>query len=260
MRKSLLWLCMTLILSVAGAAEAWSGKVVAVADGDTLSVLRDGQSVKIRLWGIDCPESRQDFGTAAKKFLGQQAHGKTATVHERGRDRYGRVVAVVEVDGAGLNHALIEAGLAWVYRQYCREPEHSAWEAVEANAREQQLGLWAHPHPVPPWEWRRDHSAARATRSPTNRDAHTFPPSLAKERQTDGDDGAARMSAVASTASLRGNIRSRIVHAPTCSAYTAKNCVREFSDPDSADGAGFRPCKKCLAAPTPRSITPSKAA
>jgi micrococcal nuclease len=49
-------------------AAAWSGKVVGVSDGDTITVLHGGGQERIRLWGIDCPEKGQDFGTRAKRL------------------------------------------------------------------------------------------------------------------------------------------------------------------------------------------------
>lgn len=259
-KATLTGLAWTLFITVTAAGE-WTGPVVAIADGDTLSVLRDNRPVKIRLWGVDCPESRQDFGTAARKFLGQHAHGKTVTVHERGRDRYGRVVTLVEVDGVNLNRALVEAGLAWVYRHYCREPERSAWDAAEADAREQRIGLWTHPHPTPPWEWRRDRRTANSPRSPAISATLAPPPALADEQGIDRMVVAANTPADTPPAPFRGNIRSRIIHVPTCSTYTAKNCVAEFPDPKLAHDAGYRPCMKCFPVSTQMMRSdPSKAA
>ena len=52
------------------AAEQFTGKVVAIADGDTIQVLREGRAVKVRLYGVDAPEKAQAFGTQARKFTG----------------------------------------------------------------------------------------------------------------------------------------------------------------------------------------------
>jgi len=50
------------------AAETFTGKVVAFSDRDTMSVIREGKAVKVRLPGIDFPEKAQPFGTEAKQF------------------------------------------------------------------------------------------------------------------------------------------------------------------------------------------------
>ena len=142
---------------------AWAdftGKVVAVADGDTVSVLRDGTTtVKIRLNGIDCPEKKQPFGTRAKQFTSDLAFGKTVTVIEKEKDRYGRTVGeVILPDGRSLNHELVRAGLAWWYRRYA--PNDAELEALEAEARAGKRGLWVDTDtaapPVQPWAWRKE--------------------------------------------------------------------------------------------------------
>ena len=83
--------------------------------------MHDGAAEKIRLWGIDCPESKQPFGTRAKQFTGDLAFGKTVAVRVRDVDRYHRTVAeVILPDGRNLNQELVRAGLAWWYQQYAR--------------------------------------------------------------------------------------------------------------------------------------------
>src|SRR4051795_3421063 len=92
-------------------AADFTGKVVAITDGDTIKVMHDGVAEKIRLWGIDCPESKQPFGTRAKQFTGDLAFGKEVQVHVRDVDRYHRTVAeIVLRDGRNLNQELVRAG------------------------------------------------------------------------------------------------------------------------------------------------------
>lgn len=130
------------------------GRVVHVADGDTLTVLVEQTEYKIRLLGIDCPEQKQPFGQKAKQFTIELAAGKTVTVNISDRDRYERLVGeVILPDGRILNHELVSAGLAWWYRQYA--PNDELLRANEAEAREARKGLWSEPNPVPPWDWRR---------------------------------------------------------------------------------------------------------
>jgi hypothetical protein len=90
------------------ATDDFTGRVVGVTDGDALTVLRGRTPVKIRLHGIDCPESGQDFGSRAKRATSELAFGKDVTVRPVDTDRYGRTVAVVVLpDGRSLNHELV---------------------------------------------------------------------------------------------------------------------------------------------------------
>jgi len=135
------------------AAPTFSGKVVAVTDGDTLGVLRDGKEVKVRLHGIDAPESGQAFGATAKQFASEKVFGKTVTVRVTDTDRYGRLVGEVSlVGGASLNEALVQSGLAWWYHQYGAKERKLA--EAEIDARAARRGLWADANPTPPWAFR----------------------------------------------------------------------------------------------------------
>ena len=75
--------------------QEFSGRVVGVTDGDTITVLHDGVGEKIRLAGIDCPERGQDYGTRAKQFLSALVFRKTVRVYDQGQDRYGRTIGTV---------------------------------------------------------------------------------------------------------------------------------------------------------------------
>jgi endonuclease YncB( thermonuclease family) len=122
-------------------AEEFSGKVIGITDGDTLRVLREKSPVKIRLHGIDCPESGQDFGTQAKRKTSELAFGQVVKVQEHGLDRYGRTVAdVILPDGRSLNRELVRQGVAWWYRKYA--PHDSQLSQLEAEARAAKRGLW----------------------------------------------------------------------------------------------------------------------
>jgi len=107
------------LLKTVVAIDTFTGEVVGVSDGDTISVMRGGKAVKVRLHGIDCPEKKQAFGTRAKKFTSDLAFGKEVTVRIQTTDRYGRSVGVVILPGGkNLNWELVSAGLAWWYRKY----------------------------------------------------------------------------------------------------------------------------------------------
>ncbi len=127
--------------------------MVGVTDGDTITVMHNGVGERIRLNGIDCPEKRQAFGNRAKQFASALVFGKTVTVQDHGRDRYGRTIGDVRLpDGRVLNHELVQEGLAWWYRKYA--PDDGTLAQLEADATAAKRGLWADAEPVPPWAWR----------------------------------------------------------------------------------------------------------
>lgn len=140
-------------------APAWalSGLVVGVADGDTITVLTaNKQQIKVRLYGIDCPEKRQAYGDRARDFVGSAVFGRDVRVEVLGRDRYGRTLGIVfGPDGRILNRELLVGGLAWVYKKYCKRPECAQWSDDEAAARSARRGLWKQENPLPPWQWRK---------------------------------------------------------------------------------------------------------
>jgi endonuclease YncB( thermonuclease family) len=146
-----------LLFMATAPAFAWEARVVHVADGDMITVepVQGGDRIKVRLHGVDAPERRQPYGQSAIGFVRNVALFKQVDVLEtpQGKDRYGRTVAVVEISGVGtLQELLLEAGLAWVYLEYCKNCV--AWERIQAQAKSKRKGLWADRHPVPPWKWR----------------------------------------------------------------------------------------------------------
>ena len=138
--------------------EKFSGTVVKVVDGDTIIILIEGNKTrKIRLYGIDCPEKRQAFGKKAKKFTSSLVAGKNVKIVSIVNDRYGRIVALVYVDGVCVNQKIIEAGYAWVYTRYCdQQPLCSNWLYLELNARCFHEGLWSNKYPQAPWNFRKN--------------------------------------------------------------------------------------------------------
>ena len=98
-------------------AWAWRGRVVDVAAGETMTVLKNGKSVEVLLYGIDCPEEGQPFSKQAMQFTSKMVLGKVVEVHRMDTDRHGRTVALLSVDKSLLNEELVKAGLAWVYNR-----------------------------------------------------------------------------------------------------------------------------------------------
>lgn len=147
-----------LLVFVPTIVSAYEAKVVAITDGDTIKVLKNNQQIKIRLYGIDCPEKKQAFGKAAKRFLANQIAEKTVEIDHFKNDRYGRSIAFVRFNGRDINAEMIAAGYAWVYRKYCKkQPLCTQWLQAEKSARDFGHGLWQSPEPIPPWKWRKKH-------------------------------------------------------------------------------------------------------
>lgn len=133
------------------------GVVVRVSDGDTLRVRVVEKEITLRVYGIDAPEKKQEGGPAAKEFLEELLTTQRVTLEVLDTDKYGRSVAIVRLaDGATVQSKLLAGGHAWVYPQYCRRVECSAWKEQEYAAKVPGLGLWAEANPTPPWQWRKD--------------------------------------------------------------------------------------------------------
>ncbi len=202
------------IILIAGTlhAQTITGKVVGVADGDTITVLQNRTQYKIRLHGIDTPEKGQDFGNRAKQFTSGMVFGKQVQVIQKDTDRYNRVVGVVYIGDKCLNQELIRNGFAWVYQKYCKDAVCNEWQGLESQARKSKIGLWSHADPIPPWDYRR---GARAS------------PAL----QIGGK--------------YHGNVRSMVFHQEGCKHFNCKNCKAVFESRKEAVSTGYRPCGNC---------------
>jgi len=130
------------------------GKIVRVADGDTVTVLDalDGAPFRVRLDKIDAPELRQPFGPEAAAYLSALISGKEVVIRFRKIDRYGRIIATVYHGGRDVNLLMVRAGLAWHYAYFDDTP---AYREAEKQARAARRGLWRQDNPVNPYEFRR---------------------------------------------------------------------------------------------------------
>ncbi|MDD3352941.1 thermonuclease family protein [Zoogloea sp.] len=170
--KPFFLLIMTVFLLSAEDADAkarprtLAGQVVAVADGDTLTLLdRRYSQYKIRLLGIDAPERAQAFGRVSREHLARRTMGKEVTARCLKRDRYQRWLCRIELDGVDVNQAQVAAGLAWHYRAYGRDQTLVDWTVYaldELRARQARRGLWSDPRPVAPWDYRRSKRVSAA--------------------------------------------------------------------------------------------------
>lgn len=146
------------LVSSLSLADTLHGRVVAVADGDTLTLLdASNQQFKIRLAGIDAPEKKQPFGQVSKQHLASMVFGKPVAVEWLKRDRYQRTIGKVLLDGRDVNQEQIKSGMAWHYKKYAKEqpPEdRQLYSDSEIEARQRNIGLWQEANPVAPWEFR----------------------------------------------------------------------------------------------------------
>lgn len=202
------------------------GRVVSVTDGDTITVLdADKQQHRIRLNGIDAPETGQPFAAVARTHLSTLVFGKDVTVVGRKIDRYDRLVGTVIVGTTNANLEQLRAGLAWYYREYDGDvaPENRPlYVSAESEAMAAQRGLWRDPFPQPPWDWR------GGTPAPAAR-------------------GLTSGTAPVATGRVIGNKNSNIYHVPGCRDY---NRVAErnriyFNTEAEARAAGFRKAMNC---------------
>ncbi len=128
------------------------GRVVRIADGDSFTILgKDNRQQRIRLYGIDCPENGQPYSKLAKQALSDMIFGREPVIREKNKDRYGRIVALVYIDGININEAMLKQGWAWHFKRY---DSNRNWDRLEKTARKAGIGLWADPHPVAPWKYR----------------------------------------------------------------------------------------------------------
>jgi endonuclease YncB( thermonuclease family) len=228
--------CCALLLILAPAiavAEELQGKVVAVADGDTITVLdATNTQQRIRLQGIDAPERAQAFGTVSREHLADLVFGKRVTVQYGKRDKYGRIVGKVMVEGQDVCLEQVKAGLAWHYKEYQNEqsPEdRQLYAEAEQEARRARKGLWQDILPQSPWEYRH---AGRGDAAPA--------PSQADKGNPPG-------TAAPTNGSIVGNRRSRIYHWPGCPNYNdiSPQNREYFKTKEEAERAGYRPAKNC---------------
>lgn len=154
-------LAFSLVLAIQSvSAETLRGRVVGVMDGDTVKVLDASNTQwKIRLVGIDAPEKKQAFGIRSKEHLSDLIYNKQVTIEYTKKDRYGRTLGKILIDGVDANLEQVKAGFAWHYKQYAKEQsieDRVQYSNAEDQARSVGRGLWADASPLPPWEFRKE--------------------------------------------------------------------------------------------------------
>ena len=129
------------------------GIVTKVYDGDTLTLQNNNGIYKIRLAGIDAPESRQAYGNVSRNYLYNMVRDRFVYAEVHSKDRYGRYVAKIILDNTDVNAEMLRAGLAWHYKQYDNNYEYAR---LEQEAKRNRRGLWMEKNPIPPWIYRKN--------------------------------------------------------------------------------------------------------
>lgn len=135
-------------------AAELTGTVIYVYDGDTVTLrTEDGSKHKIRLYGIDSPETKQAYGQAAKLALWRMVFKQVVTVEYTKKDRYGRIIGKIKKDGENINAEMVLRGSAWHYVRYA--PKDLLLKQSESMAKSEDMGLWQDTQPMPPWNYRK---------------------------------------------------------------------------------------------------------
>lgn len=151
---ALLAVCLVACTGEDSSSGTLEGRVVRISDGDTVTIETDnGTRVKIRLNGIDAPESRQEFGNEARAKITELIAGKVVTVKTHSHDRYNRVIGEIFLDGRNINRAMVQEGCAWHYVKYAPKDKDLAND--QEQAKKAGKGLWSNPNAVPPWDYRK---------------------------------------------------------------------------------------------------------
>lgn len=145
-----------------------SGIVFSIVDGDTYDLLiDDNNKIRIRMEGIDAPETGMPFSQVSKNYLGKLCFNKRVKVHVTKLDNSRFIGFSYLDDGTELSHEMIKAGLAWHFKTYNTDADLSELEIKARNAR---VGLWKDNNPIPPWEIRSLHRQGISTKDMYDQD------------------------------------------------------------------------------------------
>lgn len=159
--RRVLWAFVFLLQATVGFAQAppLHGRVVLVADGDTVSVFtEEKERLRIRLGWIDAPELDQPFGYRAKQALSGLVFAKNVELRPFAKDRHGHLVCLVLVKGKDAGLEMLKEGFAWAdSRDFPEAPPEiqTSYHKAADKAHASHQGLWIDANPEPPWEYRR---------------------------------------------------------------------------------------------------------
>lgn len=123
-----------LLIMLHASLFAFPAKVVKISDGDTITVLSGKEQTKVRLYGIDAPEKKQDYGQKSKQFLAILIAGQVIEVEPKGKDRYKRTLGIIYYKGQDINAQMVLNGYAWAYVKYSRMyVDHEKWHVRKSE-------------------------------------------------------------------------------------------------------------------------------
>lgn len=186
--------------------------VVGIIDGDTVDVvIPPARRVRVRLHGVDTPESGEPFSQQALVFTRVLMFSRDVAITGKDVDVYGRLVARIVIDGNDASEAVIAAGLGCTFHRYVSDP---LLDAALSRARAGHLGFWA--------------------------DGAHQPACVGREARTQ------LATAPSAATGFIGNVSSQVYHLPTCRNAHCKNCTRTFATRAEAEAAGFKPAGDCI--------------
>ncbi|MHB1085311.1 MAG: thermonuclease family protein [Thiobacillus sp.] len=145
------------LMTPAASATTLNGRVVDIADGDTLTLLVDHRPYVISIAAIDAPERYQAWGDRSKSNLGRLSSNRAAVAHCSGVDRRGHHVCKLTVNNIDVGLEQIKDGMAWWVRNHANglsAEDQSVYENTELMAKLKRQGLWRDTNPIPPWRFR----------------------------------------------------------------------------------------------------------
>lgn len=153
MKNTIILLLLILSSTYLCAKNIIQGRVIKVTDGDTITLLtKNNKKIKIRLYGIDCPEKGQDYYQVAKNYLSKEVYQKNVNVEVKNKDRYQRSVGIVWLNNTNINLSLLKQGLAWHYVQYDKS---ATYANAQKNAQLNKKNIWSSNKATAPWEFRK---------------------------------------------------------------------------------------------------------
>lgn len=143
-------LILSIILSVL--SFALEGYVERVSDGDSFVARIDGKKVRVRMYGIDAPELKQEHGKESKKYLENLILGKSVDLKVLYEDSYKRKVARVYYGKKEVNVEMLKSGNAWFYEYHAKKEKN--YRRAYEEAKKEKKGIWGSKNPQNPREFR----------------------------------------------------------------------------------------------------------
>ena len=128
-------------------------RVLSVSDGDTVTINDHGEKRKLRLYGIDAPEKDQEYGMESRQYLYDRIQGKDINIDFISKDRYGRDISIIYINGENINETMVKEGYAWWYKEYSKKDVQ--YKIYEQKAKFEEKGLWSKKNTVPTRDFRK---------------------------------------------------------------------------------------------------------